>query len=253
MSISILYDIGSVIKKISKCRINRLIKKTGDGVEYIWLRHHSDTLIIVFSGIGNARFNYLRTLKDCKFDQLYIRDMWAGGVSYYWYENKSNHPEIFTDNLISSILKKNSYKTIITVGSSKGGTAAVYYGLKMKVSLIYAGACQYRVGDYLSRHQLAEHPEQWKAVVGDEVSEEWVHILDGKVASIIKQNRGCSTKIKLLYSTKEHTFNDHIKPLLDQLEACKIHHEDQIEEFPEHSMIGEYFKDFLRRNLIDER
>ena len=248
---TIIMCIINLIKSISKRRINRLIKKTSDGVEYIWLRHHSDTLIIVFSGIGNARFNYLRTLKDCKCDQLYIRDCWAGGVSYYWYEKKSNHPETYTDNLIASILKEKRYNEIVTVGSSKGGTAAIYYGLKIKANLIYAGACQYKVGDYLSRHQFIEHPEQWNAVVGDDITDEWVNILDNKVSDVIKQNRGCPTKIKLLYSVKEHTYDDHIKPLLNQIEACGIQHEDQVEEFPEHSMIGDYFKRALYQYFIE--
>ena len=107
---SIISIIRKQIKKIFKSRVDRLIRKSKDGVEYIWLRHHSDTLLIIFSAIGSARFNYLRTLKDCRYDQLYIRDCWAGGVSYYWYENKSNHPEIYTQNLINSILEKNNYK-----------------------------------------------------------------------------------------------------------------------------------------------
>lgn len=241
--------INSIIKKqikwLYKFSVDRLIRKSIDGVEYIWLRHHSDTLLIVFSAIGSARFNYLRTLKECDCDQLYIRDCWAGGVSYYWYENKSNHPEIYTQNLINSILEKKSYKTIITIGSSKGGTAAVYYGLTLKATMVIAGACQYRVGDYLSRHQYKEHPEQWRAVVDEELSSRWIKILDEKLEDMIEQNSGTKTKFRLIYSNKEHTYPEHIRPLIDKLNECSIEHEDQIESFPEHSMIGECFKKAL--------
>lgn len=237
--------IRKVIKTIHKYKVDRLIRKTNDGVEYIWLNHQSDTLIIVFSAIGNARFNYYRALKDCKYDQLYIRDCWAGGVSYYWYEHKSNHPEIYTQNLINTIIQNNTYNKIITVGSSKGGTAAVYYGLKNKANLVFAGACQYRVGDYLSRHQYKDHPEQWNAVAGDELSEEWIKILDTKVADVIESNKGCGTTIKLIYSTNEHTYPEHIQPLIVKLDENNIVHEDQIESFPEHSMVGECFKKAL--------
>ena len=80
--------IRTLFTRISKYKVNRLIKKNSDGVEYIWLQRRSGTLIIVFSGIGSARFNYLRTLKETPYDQLYIRDCWANGVSYYWYEKR---------------------------------------------------------------------------------------------------------------------------------------------------------------------
>ena len=229
------------IKRLYKYRVNRLIRKSEDGVDYIWLNHQSDTLIIVFSAIGSARFNYYRALKDCKYDQLFIRDCWAGGVSYYWYEKSSNHPEIFTLNLINSILEKKYYKSIMTIGSSKGGTAAVYYGLKLKATMVIAGACQYRVGDYLSRHQYKDHPEQWEAVVGEYLSEKWIKILDTKVEDMIEQNRESKTKLRLIYSNKEHTYPEHIQPLIEKLNECGIEHEDQIESFPEHSMIGECF------------
>ena len=238
--------INTILKRINKCKVDRLVQKSIDDVEYIWLNHNSDTLVIVFSAIGSGRFNYLRTLKNCSFDQLYIRDSWAGGVSYYWYEHKSNNPEIYTSNLIKDILEKKAYKSIITVGSSKGGTAAIYYGLKFYADLVFSGACQYRVGDYLSRHQIKEHPDYWKAVVGEVLSVEWVKILDEKVARMIDERNRCKTIIKLLYSTNEHTYPEHIQPLIEKLDNNYIKHEDQIESFPSHSMVGEFFKEALK-------
>ena len=225
---------------------NLLTKKSPDGVQYIWRRKKSSTLVIVFSGISEVRFNYKNSLWPCPHDLLFIADDWAGGVSYYWYESKSDHPERFTQNLIDSVLAKGKYTSVVTVGSSKGGTAALYYGFKINANHILAGSCQYFVGDYLSRHQWEEHPEQWRAVVGEEPNQEWIDILDQKLPQMIKAHQGSKTRVFLLYSPDEHTYPEHVKPLIEQLDACGIAHEDQVEHFPEHSMIGGYFREAIK-------
>ena len=234
----------------SKSLDTLLTKQTSDGVSYIWKRRHSPTLIIVFSGIGKLRYNYKSSLWNSSYDLLFIADCWAGGVSYYWYENKSDHPERFTQALIDKVLAKGNYSSVITVGSSKGGTAAIYYGLKINADRILAGACQYYVGDYLSRHQRGEHPEQWKAVVGEGRTQEWIDILDRKLPDMIAAHRNSKTQVFLLYSTDEHTYPEHVKPLIEQLNAYGIAHEDQVEHFPEHSMIGGYFRDAIKESFF---
>ena len=217
-------------------------KKSADGVDYVWKRRGYDKLIIVFSGMGKGKYNYMRALSRAPYDQLFIRDCWADNASYYWYEHKSDYPEIYTQNLIDYVIHKGNYNKLYTCGSSKGGTAAVYYGLKNNVDVIVAGACQYRVGDYLSRHQHKEHPHLWKLVVGEEIDEEWVKILDEKLEKMIEMRKDSQSFIKLIYSTEEHTYPEHVIHLIEKLDACGIHHEDQIESFPSHSMIGNTFK-----------
>ena len=226
-----------------------LTKKSPEGVNYIWKRKGSSTLIIVFSGIGKMRFNYKTSLWHGPYDLLFIADCWAGGVSYYWYENKSNHPEQFTQALIDRVLTKGKYTSVVTLGSSKGGTAALYYGLKINADQILVGACQYYVGDYLSHHQWEEHPERWQAVAGEERNQEWIDILDRKLPDMIKSHRDSKAKIFLLYSTEEHTYPEHMKPLIEQLDACGIAHEDQVEQFPVHDMVGIFFREAIKLRI----
>lgn len=240
---------GQLKRFISKSIDALLTRRTRDGVEYIWKRQKSDKLIIVFTGIGKLRYNYKSSLWHSPYDLLFIADCWAGGVSYYWFEKKKDHPERYTQALIDQVLKKGNYSSVVTLGSSKGGTAALYYGLKINADQICAGACQYYVGDYLSRHQMKEHPEQWEAVVGGEPTGEWKDILDRKLPDMIEARRGSKTKIFLLYSTEEHTYPEHVKPLIERLDACGIAHEDQVESFPEHSMVGGYFREAIKEKL----
>lgn len=236
------------IKRLYNKIINTLLTRTSkDGVDYVWKRRSPETLLIVFSGMGDYRYNYMRSLQKSSYSQLFIRDCWAGNASYYWYEHQSNHPEVFTQRLIDKIIKEGHYSRIITIGSSKGGTAAIYYGLKVKAYAIYCGACQYYVGDYLAYHQIKNVPEQWQSVVGEDVSEEWIRILNHKLPDMIDAHRGCDTLIHLLYSTEEHTYLDHVTPMIAQLDACGIRHEDHIERFTSHSKVGDYFKTFLMK------
>ena len=218
-----------------------------NGVTYLWKRRRSKSLIIIFSGIGHAPFNYVKTLSNVPYDQLFIKDSWSNGVSYYWFDRLTRQPEDNTQSLINRIIIKGGYSTIYTVGSSKGGTAAIYFGLKNNVDVIIAGACQYYIGSYLAYHQYETHPEQWQDMVGEvKPRVEIIQYLDKKLANMIKDNSGSKTIIHLLYSTEEHTYPEHIIPLIKKLDECNISHEDYIEKFGSHSMIGIYFRDLLK-------
>ena len=59
---------------------------------------------------------------------------------------------------------------------------------------------------------------------------------------MIESCTSCKTIIHLIYSTEEHTYTDDVEPLIYKLDECNIKHIDQVETFPEHSMIGGYMK-----------
>lgn len=73
-----------------------------NGVKYIFKDNHSDKLLVVFSGIGGD-YNYRRSLRHSSWDQLYIKDSWADGLSYYLFENGETIPEVLTSELIEYI------------------------------------------------------------------------------------------------------------------------------------------------------
>lgn len=239
--------IHRIKKNISKYLFLLRQRTNKDGVTYMWKRHGSKDLIIVFSGIGLSSFNYVKTLKHCPQDQLFIKDCWADGISYYWYEKGFNHPEKYTQSLIHQIVNGGGYEHIYTIGSSKGGTAALYFGLLNNVDVIYAGACQYYVGSYLGIDKIVNQPEQWENFMGDKASKSRVEFIDKKIHDLIRNRNNTKTLIKLLYSTEEHTYPDHIKPLIADLDAYGIVHEDEILDFPKHSMVGVFFKESIKK------
>lgn len=110
-------------------------------------------MLIIFAGFatGDKRmYNYVRSLRDLNIDKLYILDTWGFRGSYYLYENGSSQPMLATDKIIEHYLSRKKYRNVYTAGTSKGGTAALYFGLKHKVKAVFSGACQYNLGTYLS-------------------------------------------------------------------------------------------------------
>lgn len=216
-------------------------KQNVDGVKYIFVNNRSKNLVIIFDGIGGD-YNYRKSLRNSRYDQLYIKDNWASGTSYYLYENGSNHPEIAVTNFVEGFIKDHNYEKIVTMGSSKGGSCAIFYGLKHGVDEVYSGACQYRVGNYLGIYHENKGSGYYKKVMGNTEINTGIEILNNAFRNIIEQNAGSRTLVHLIYSTEEHTYTDDIVPLICKLDECNIRHIDQVENFPEHSMIGDYMK-----------
>ena len=224
-----------------KLRLRLLSRKSREGVEYIYRRRHSDILIIVFNS-ATGRYNYFRTLQDIKVDQLFICDSWADNFSYYWFEGKQDYPERYTQQLIETILAHKKYRQVITLGSSKGATAAIYYGLKNNVDLVFAGACKYLVGNQVGRFLYSRRPERWQRMIGGEPTQEWIDILNRKMEDMIEAHRNSRTVVRMIYSTEEHTYPDDIVHILKKFDECGIRHEDCIEKFTNHNENGKYVK-----------
>lgn len=232
-------------KIIYKLQVKLHEKKSKDGAIYLYDNNNSDQLVVVLTGMS-ADYNYRRTLSECKdYDALYIKDKWAHGVSYYLYENGQNYPENHTSNLIEEIKSRKKYRKIYFVGSSKGGACSLYFGLKHHADVIYSGVGQYRLGDYLGIYHKERNPKYIEWVSGGRSREEWISILNTKMKDMVMQNKDSKTIVYLMYSKLEHTYPEHTKFLIDELDECNIKHIDLEEQFTDHWACGPYFKNLL--------
>lgn len=77
-------------------------------------------------------------------------------MTYYLGVNKDLSVEASVISLIMFIARQNniSFDHIISCGSSKGGFAALYFGLKYGFGFIIAGAPQYLLGQFLIKRDL---------------------------------------------------------------------------------------------------
>lgn len=243
--------LNRIAKRLSSKRSALAIKireKTFEKqLKYLYFKNHSDTLLIIFSAFtGNSRrYNYVKGLSDCICDRLYILDTWGYKGSYNMYENGEAYPEEITNRLITKMLNR-GYKKIVTAGSSKGGTCAIYFGLNFHADEIKAGACQYYLGSYLHR---PDHEKIFKGMMGKNASERECKILNNKMPDCLEKHTGCSSKVHVFYSKKELTYERQIVDLMAKLKECNIPFYDVESDFENHEDVGRPFLAYLKQNI----
>lgn len=239
--------IKSIIYKLYIIANQRYHKmKNGKYLKYILIRNKSNKLFVTFSGFPNknstAKYNYMRTLKQYEVNKLFILDDVGYGKkgSYYLGENGDYFLEEEIISLIDRIKKKYNLTETCALGTSKGGWAALYYGIKLKCNMIIAGAPQYYIGDYLNTNEY--HKKILEGIVGD-IDNKKIEELNNKLPNVIKRNKSENTKFIIHYSKEEHTYEEHIKFLLEDL---KNKYSNTIIEdigcYKEHGEVGEAFK-----------
>ena len=138
--------------------------------KYLYFSNNKfDSLLICFSAFPpneKPLYNYVNSLSSLQMDRLYISDSWGYRASYYLFEDGEQTPYIVTKKLIDKILQSKEYKHVYTAGTSKGGTAAIYYGLIYNVDAIFSGACQYFIGRYLN---IPAHIKVLERMMGETV------------------------------------------------------------------------------------
>ena len=226
----------------------KLWEHTYEGrLKYLFQKHDSNTLIVVFSGFDvKPLYTYVRTLLQIKCDKMFILDDFGCRGSYYWYENGDDKPMRLVKSLITTKLNEGKYKRLITLGTSKGGTCAIYFGLMFGACDIYAGSCQYRIGTYLRSDEPV-----FKAMMGIDASDKERDHLDKQMPRMLSLHQHSPSKIHLFYSKDEHTYQDDIQFLISDLDKYNITHEDTISHFTNHGDVGKYFSPWIKARLTE--
>lgn len=173
---------------------------------------------------------------------MYILDTWGVKGSYYLYEGGDNTPMNLIDKIVEHYISRKKYRNVYTGGTSKGGTAALYFGLKHNVTAVFSGACQYNVGTYL---YSKKHIPIFRGMMGLNAGERERKLLDQVMPTVLKEKNNTVTKVYLLYSKLEPTYDEEIVDLKKDLEKNKIPFEIQEEIFQEHDEVGLYFPSFV--------
>ncbi|WP_416729815.1 accessory Sec system protein Asp2 [Fictibacillus sp. JL2B1089] len=234
--------------------INEKIYESNLPIKYVFEEGtvNKDFLLIVFSGFSENTakikhaYNYMRTLKDFDCNKLYILDNYGESGCYYLGESMSYEVESSVLSLITSIIRKYhiNHEKVILSGSSKGGTAALYLGLKYNFGYVIAGAFQTKIADYVTIR-----PEAYKYLLGTD-SNPIGH--DNLNSIIYKQlNKEIYTKLFFMSSENDWQYPEHIKLFLDTLKRKKIAYTYfDCKEMKDHSDVGNHFPQFLINKLL---
>ena len=223
-------------------------------ISYLFKAGNGSNLVVVFSGFNDPEaerqlsYNYVRTLSGVNCNKLYILDHPKPRGSYYLGKHGKEDIENSIFNLITHYKQKLKLKDsdIISCGSSKGGTSAIYYGFKYNFGLIIAGGPQIFIADYLKKFNHTETTLSY--MIGDEKNKNALNKLNEKLISLITEK--LTTKLVLFTSQKDWQYEEHIIPFLPILEKNNINFELIMSEYPSHGEIGGYFSDFLHKQIL---
>lgn len=174
-------------------------------------------VIFVFSGFLNAKpgnYDFGNALNDCPAHVIWINDNFKGMYAYYLCINMDFSVEDAVTEFINHKVEELnlSFENVTLTGFSKGGAAALYYGLKLSVANIVTTVPQSRIGSYVEKYwvNVAEH------MMG-KVTPTRVSHLDKLIIQQLKKAKNLNKNIYLLTSESDAQYYTEIVPLLEDL------------------------------------
>ena len=203
---------------------------------------NKDKLVVIFSAFSTdiPKYNYISFLKTIDCNKLFILDDYGQKGSYYLGLDGNMEIETSVISLIMSIMSQNdiTLKNVIAVGSSKGGSAALYYGFKYGFGNIIAGAPQYRIGSYLLDLSI----KQYALDIFGEISDSKRIKYDNLIR--LNLTNANNTKAKILTSDGDNQYLRVLKPIENEIqrenykitiEKCEINNHGEISKvYPEY-------------------
>ena len=249
-----------LVTKASKAIRERTFTFGDDSVRYIFEPYEgSRELVVVFSActrVGvKARYNYMRTLHDVPCSRLFILD--DGGPdhrgSYYLGTYPDYGFKVATARLIERVCSDNRIERATYIGSSKGGWAALLFGIECDYldmpPKVIAGAPQYWLGSYLAnRFPGSEVPATTlDGICGGYERENVIASLDGMLQRTIASNARIShQEIVLHYSEQDHTYGEHIADLKRDLEHAGARLRCDVAHYVDHGEVSVHFPKLLK-------
>lgn len=191
-------------------------------VEYRFRPAEGDTrhLIVVFSGLGAPNGYHFagKSLMDLRANILWIRDDFDGHYSYYMCREMDFGIEASVSGLIERTLAGLGLgrNQVSLLGVSKGGSAALYYGLRYGYRNIVTVVPQFLIGSY-----VRDRPVTGQYMLGESMPQQYVDMLDGAVPEMLKARGGQGHNVYLFSSEADEQYETEIDPHLQLFWACE--------------------------------
>lgn len=178
-------------------------------------KYDNNSMIVVFSGFGasgNFTYDFKNVLNEIHSSVLWIKDDFYGNAAYYYSLNGQEIHSVINDFILDIAQKNNiENENIILSGFSKGGSAALFYGLKYDYNKIITTVPQIEIGTYCKKshqdilfHMLGEN---YKSAQFDALN---LSIKEAVIKSDSNKN------IYFLTSKADEQYKSQVEPFLDQ-------------------------------------
>lgn len=220
-------------------------------INYLFQKSYAKTnsLIVIFSAFPTKgkqpAYNFIRTLSEFDCNKLFILDDFGSRASYYLCEKKDFAIERSVISLINFIKKENNIDLVISTGSSKGGYAALYYGIKYAFDHIIAASPQYYLGDYLLDQTHSQDVTLFMSGVSANEDHQFLNAIMPKMLEEA-QNK---PHIFIHLGKDEPHYENHVKPLLAKLNEVHMKYELDLGDYSKHNDVGKFFPTILKENI----
>ncbi len=185
-------------------------------------KYDTKHLIIVFSGFaGKQEFTYdfFNSLQSINSHVVWIKDDFEGHCSYYLCKNMVFTIEDTVADFIAFKLEELGLqkKECTLLGLSKGGTAALYFGVKYNYSNIISSVPQLEIATYLYDkfpRSSIKAPIVANHMLGESPKIEDIHYLNTLLPDLLDKDNNFEKNIYLLTSKSDHQYKTHIFPYL---------------------------------------
>ncbi|MGL5151397.1 MAG: accessory Sec system protein Asp2, partial [Clostridium sp.] len=208
---------------------------------------NKDKLIVSFSSFSSKepKYNYKTTLELIDCNKLFILDDYCEKGSYYIGMDGEFNIENSVFSLICNIASINEikFKNIISIGTSKGGTAALYYGIKYNFGNVIVGAPQYSIGSYLSDLSIKRYANQIFGKVTEANRVKYDNLIR------ISYQDTFYGEIRIITSEGDKQYKKVLKEIEYLAEEYKVNLHLSKCDIREHSEISKVFPKYLIENL----
>ncbi|WP_411088561.1 hypothetical protein [Streptomyces sp. 061-3] len=170
-------------------------------------------LVVVFANLNApGEWGWANGVLDkTRANILWIRDQFDGQNSYYLCKGMDFSLERSVIELISRVMNALALTPddCTMFGSSKGGTAALYFGLKYGFRNVVASVPQFRIGTFVKESM----PGAARLMMG-EVTDEKVHILDSVLPNVVRAGTYRDANVYLISSPQDEQYTHHVEPFL---------------------------------------
>ncbi|MGI4861915.1 MAG: hypothetical protein ACRYHA_34295 [Janthinobacterium lividum] len=192
--------------------------RTIDGIDIVFRRKKrrldAQHLIVVFSGFGATgefTYDFAHALQDCPAEIVWIQDKFSGHAAYYLCRAGKFDIENAVLGLILELLDALRFtrRQCTLAGFSKGGSAALYFGLRHQFPNILATVPQFAIGSYIDG--------AWPAVADHMLgarSPERIALLDRLLPDALARDTQLQKNIYLLTSPADAQYAVEIVPNL---------------------------------------
>lgn len=230
---------------------NEKIFQGEKNVKYVLKKSYKkiDGLVVIFSAFqpkgSPPTYNYGNTIEEFDCNKLFILDDFGARGSYYLCEERNFSIERSVIGLIQNIIKENDIKRVISAGSSKGGFAALYYGIKYGFDHVIAASPQYFIGDYLLEQTRTNDVVKFMSGNDDESDHQFLNQI---MRGMLKESSN-RPDIFLHLGKGEMHYKNHVKPMIEDFDRYGYAYTLDLGDYNKHSDVARYFPEILKDKI----